>query len=210
MGIIVKLDRIMINRKIKLLELAEKIGITYSNLSNLKNGKVTAIRFSTLENICRELNCQPGDILEFLDDNVIKLIDSYFKTDIEKEGALTRLHAYAEINGEKNITTELAKKCFKFNDKINIDNIVNVVANYFNINIEQIKSNTRINQIVKAKHIILYLCRTETEDTFKDICNYFNIDTAQLIFACDKISDELKVNKQLQEDYNNIIKELKD
>lgn len=63
MKIIVRLDEIMANRKIRLNELAEKVGITESNLSILKTGKAKAIRFSTLEAICRELKCQPGDIL---------------------------------------------------------------------------------------------------------------------------------------------------
>lgn len=55
----------MADRKIRLIDLADKIGITYANLSNLKNGKISAIRFSTLESICKELNCQPGDIIEY-------------------------------------------------------------------------------------------------------------------------------------------------
>lgn len=69
MGIILRLDRVMADRKISLNELAEKVGITNANLSNLKTGKVKAIRFSTLEAICRELNCQPGDILEYEREN---------------------------------------------------------------------------------------------------------------------------------------------
>jgi putative transcriptional regulator len=68
MGIIVNLDVMMAKRKISLNELAEKVGITNANLSILKNNKAKAIRFSTLEAICRELNCQPGDILEFIND----------------------------------------------------------------------------------------------------------------------------------------------
>lgn len=59
------LDRIMLERKISLNELAERVGISNVNLSKIKNNKVTAIRFSTLEAICEVLNCQPGDILEF-------------------------------------------------------------------------------------------------------------------------------------------------
>jgi putative transcriptional regulator len=65
MAIIVRLDRVLADRKMGVSELADKIGITLANLSNLKTGKVRAIRFSTLEAICRELSCQPGDILEF-------------------------------------------------------------------------------------------------------------------------------------------------
>ena len=67
--IVIRLDRVMADRKIRLIELADKVGITYANLSNLKNGKVTAIRFSTLEKICKILNCQPGDLLEYVDES---------------------------------------------------------------------------------------------------------------------------------------------
>ena len=66
MSIIVNLDVMMAKRKISLNELAERVGITNANLSILKNNKAKAIRFSTLEAICRELNCQPGDILEYI------------------------------------------------------------------------------------------------------------------------------------------------
>lgn len=69
MAIILRLDRVMADRKISLKELAIKVGITNVNLSNLKTGKVKAIRFSTLDAICKELNCQPGDILEYIDDS---------------------------------------------------------------------------------------------------------------------------------------------
>ena len=65
MAIIVNLDVMMAKRKISSNELAEKIGITAANLSILKTGKAKAVRFSTLEKICEELECQPGDILEF-------------------------------------------------------------------------------------------------------------------------------------------------
>ena len=65
MPIIVTLDVMMAKRKISAGELAERVGITPANLSILKNNKAKAIRFSTLEAICRELDCQPGDILEY-------------------------------------------------------------------------------------------------------------------------------------------------
>ena len=68
MSIIVNLDVMMAKRKISSGELAEKIELTQANLSILKTGKARAIRFSTLEAICRELDCQPGDILEFKED----------------------------------------------------------------------------------------------------------------------------------------------
>ncbi|NLM41238.1 MAG: helix-turn-helix transcriptional regulator [Firmicutes bacterium] len=68
MPIIVRLDRVLADRKMTLTALAEQVGISVVNLSNLKTGKVKAIRFSTLEAICRVLECQPGDILEYEDE----------------------------------------------------------------------------------------------------------------------------------------------
>lgn len=68
MAIIVNIDVMMAKRKISAGELADKIGITPANLSILKNNKAKAIRFSTLEALCRALECQPADILEFVDD----------------------------------------------------------------------------------------------------------------------------------------------
>lgn len=68
MSIIVNLDVMMAKRKMSATELASKIDITMANLSILKNNKAKAIRFSTLEAICKALDCQPGDILEFVDD----------------------------------------------------------------------------------------------------------------------------------------------
>lgn len=68
MAIIVNLDVMMAKRKITLGDLADRIGITPANLSILKTGKAKAIRFSTLEVICKELDCQPADILEFKED----------------------------------------------------------------------------------------------------------------------------------------------
>jgi putative transcriptional regulator len=68
MPIIVNLDVMLARRKMQLQELAEKVDITIANLSILKTGKAKAVRFSTLEAICKALNCQPGDILEFVDE----------------------------------------------------------------------------------------------------------------------------------------------
>jgi putative transcriptional regulator len=69
MPIIVNLDVMMAKRKMSLNELSGKVGLTLSNLSILKTGKAKAIRFSTLEAICEVLNCQPADILEYVNDN---------------------------------------------------------------------------------------------------------------------------------------------
>ena len=70
MPIIVNLDVMMARRKMSLNELSDKVGLTLSNLSILKTGKAKAIRFSTLEAICKVLDCQPADILEFVEDGI--------------------------------------------------------------------------------------------------------------------------------------------
>ncbi|MCC8132076.1 MAG: helix-turn-helix transcriptional regulator [Oscillospiraceae bacterium] len=67
--IVLRLDRVMADRKISLKELSEKVGRSNVNLSKIKTGKISAIRFSTLEAICEALNCQPGDILEYVPDS---------------------------------------------------------------------------------------------------------------------------------------------
>ena len=66
--IILRLDRVMADRKMPLGELAKRVGISNANLSNIKTGKISAIRFSTLDAICQVLDCQPGDILEYKPD----------------------------------------------------------------------------------------------------------------------------------------------
>ena len=70
MGIIINLDVVMAQRKIGLTELSKEVDITLANLSILKNNKAKAIRFSTLNAICKALNCQPGDILQYVEENV--------------------------------------------------------------------------------------------------------------------------------------------
>lgn len=65
MAIIIRLDVMLAKRKMSMTELSEKVGVTMANLSILKNGKAKAVRFSTLEAICKVLDCQPGDLLEY-------------------------------------------------------------------------------------------------------------------------------------------------
>ena len=71
MSIRLNLDRILLERRLTLTELADRVGITIANLSILKTNKARAIRFSTLEALCRELKCQPADLLEYVDDGVV-------------------------------------------------------------------------------------------------------------------------------------------
>ena len=68
MAIKVNLDRVLVDRNMSLTELAERVGITLANLSILKTGKARAVRFTTLDALCRELDCQPADILQYIDE----------------------------------------------------------------------------------------------------------------------------------------------
>ena len=73
MGIKINLDVIMAQKKVGLVELANRVDITPANLSILKNNKAKAIRFTTLEAICRELKCQPGDIIQYEEEQILKI-----------------------------------------------------------------------------------------------------------------------------------------
>ncbi len=72
MAIVLRLDRVMADRKMSLNQLSQEVGVANVNLSKIKTGKVSAIRFSTLNEICRVLNCQPGDILEYVADDSLE------------------------------------------------------------------------------------------------------------------------------------------
>ncbi|EIB7887250.1 helix-turn-helix transcriptional regulator [Listeria monocytogenes] len=72
MAIVLRLDRVMADRKISLNQLSQEVGVANVNLSKIKNGKVSAIRFSTLNEICKVLSCQPGDILEYVADDSVE------------------------------------------------------------------------------------------------------------------------------------------
>lgn len=77
MPIVVNLDVMLAKRKMSLTELSEKVGVTLANMSILKSGKAKAIRFSTLEEICKALDCQPGDLLEYMDEEKYKTLMRY-------------------------------------------------------------------------------------------------------------------------------------
>ena len=81
MAIVVRLDRIMLEQKLSLSELAERVDLTLANLSILKTNKARAIRFSTLEALCRELSCQPGDLLEYVQEDGIMPMGQDSETD---------------------------------------------------------------------------------------------------------------------------------
>ena len=87
---------------------------------------------------------------------------------------------------------------------------ISTIILYFKITHEELISGNRREEVVIARQMALYLCRTETTESLKEICEYFNIDSNSFIFACDKISENLKGNKKIQNDYDNIMKILKE
>lgn len=91
MAIILRLDRMMADRKMSLNELAAKVGIANVNLSKIKTGKISAIRFSTLEAICDVLDCQPGDILEYKRDAKLKVTDESGEFDAPVNSAIHQI-----------------------------------------------------------------------------------------------------------------------
>lgn len=74
MKIVVRLDRVMADRKVNLKDLALDVGLTESNLSKIKNSKIKAIRMEVLENLCKTLKCQPGDLFEYVEDDMENLL----------------------------------------------------------------------------------------------------------------------------------------
>ena len=90
MPIIVNLDVMMAKRKISLNELSEKVGLTLANLSILKTGKAKAVRFSTLEAICKALDCQPGDLLEYSKDHNNLVLSNHIGGCTEEDMAITK------------------------------------------------------------------------------------------------------------------------
>ena len=94
MATIVNIDVMLAKRKMSVTELAERVGITMANLSILKNGKARAIRFSTLEGICRALDCQPGDILEYRPDETTMSAASLAAADTLPSPARFPIHSY--------------------------------------------------------------------------------------------------------------------
>jgi putative transcriptional regulator len=83
MSIRIALDRILLDKRMSLTELADRVGLTIANLSILKTGKARAIRFSTLESLCRELGCQPGDILSYEPGTADDEADEVAETELE-------------------------------------------------------------------------------------------------------------------------------
>ena len=149
------------------------------------------------------------EFFEYLDDEVLEYLDSFCEDEASKEGALNRLYAYASMNGEKMITLDLAKECFNLTKELTVDRIIEVVSEYFNIDSDTLKNAKRGYDTMRAKGIALYLCRTETTVSFKELCEIFNTNPENLMYSCDIVSELLPKEKTYKDDYTNILSKLK-
>ncbi len=138
--------------------------------------------------------------LEYIAENFVNNIR-------ELEGAYTKASAYAEIT-EQDLTLKLAKevlKCKDCNTNITFDKITRITSNYYNIDIDDIKGNPKGQKVSTARHIAIYLCRELTKKSFVNIAEYFNKKHTTIMFAHEKIKNELKINK----DISTAIREIK-
>ena len=154
-----------------------------------------------------------GDFEKEIPDDVIEYIASNIGTDVRQlEGSITRLIAYSTIMGGVDITLDLAIEALKdfiskgMGEKNNIHRIQKIVADYFQISVEDIKSKKRSSNISFPRQIAMYLCRNMTSESFPKIGTEFGgKDHTTVMHSCEKIEKEIKVNKDLE----NIIEKLK-
>lgn len=150
---------------------------------------------------------------QHISEDVIDYIANTCQSDVRNlEGALTRVCAYSTIFFEEEITLELAREALKGTihganpNKNDVVKIQRVVAEYYNITVEDLKSKKRVSTIAFPRHIAIYLCRQLTDESFPRIGMEFGArDHSTVMSSCDKIANELKTNKQLEQ----IIEEIK-
>jgi len=158
-------------------------------------------RVAILANLADEIGMKiSSDVLEFIAQNFSQNVR-------ELEGAFTKVSAYASIQNI-DLTVEIVQKVLKCNiskKKIDIENIANVVCNYFNVSLEDLKSTARNQKISHTRHIAIYLTRELTQMSFVSIANFFNKKHPTILFSYEKIKEELKTDNNLGQ----IITELK-
>ncbi len=152
------------------------------------------------------------DVANLVDDEVVDFIANNSENDVRHiEGAITRLYAYAAMMGPRKIDLEFANEALKdFKSSLymdsNITKIQKAVADYYKITVEDLKSKKRTANINYPRQIAIYLCRNYTDESFPKIgLEFGNRDHSTIMYACDKIEADLKINNQLKE----IIKEIK-
>ena len=173
--------------------------LTEALTSRFKSGlmvELTPPDFHTRLDIIKKL-AKDNDIKYEIE--AIEYIAKNFSKNVrELEGAFTKVCAYAEFN-DKPITLELAKNILKCKEEENItfDKIANVTSSYFNIDINDIKSNARSQKISNARQLCIYLCRELTNQSFEDIGNFFNKKHSTALYAHEQIKSKININKEI-------------
>ena len=153
----------------------------------------------------------------YISDDVINYIASNVGNDVRQlEGSITRLIAYSVIMGENDIDVSFAMEALKgftnkqeITDQNNIRRIQKLVANFYKISFEDLKSKKRTPNLAIPRQVAMYLCREMTDESFERIgLEFGGKNHATVIHACNKISDEIKINKELKQAIDNIQKEL--
>ncbi len=162
-------------------------------------------RVKILENLANEKGIEniPREVFEY--------IAKYYKDNVrELEGAFTKVNAFSDIE-EIPITLDYAKKVLKCEEnaeKPNIDKITEVVANYFNLTVDEIKSTSRVQNISNARSIVCYIAREKLQNSFESIANSLNKRHQTVMYASEKIKKIIKTDKNLQNDISSICKSL--
>ena len=160
--------------------------------------ELTPPNFETRLEILRRLAIE-NDVR--FEEEALKYIAKNFDNNIrELEGAFTKVCAYAEIK-KTDITLNLTKEILKCNedkDIINFEDIVNVTANYFGISSSDIKSSARNQKLAVARHISIYLCRNLSNSSFENIAEFYGKRHTTIMFAYEKIKNELKTNNEIK------------
>lgn len=171
--------------------------------------EITPPDFETRVAILQNLAEQDGLSGDF---SVFEYIANNFVNNVrELEGAYNKVSAYASFS-KSDLTLELAKKVLKCDTKkkdITIKQIAGTVAEYYGVSVEDFKSSARGQKISNARQIAVYLSRSITDESFEDIAKYFNKKHPTMLYSYDKIKKELVKNKELENNINNIIREIR-
>ncbi len=133
--------------------------------------------------------------------DALRYIANYYTQNVrELEGAFNKVCAYAELTGQE-MSLKLVKdvlKCSDFNDSLNFDSIAKVTAQYYGVEVVDIKGTARGAKVSLARHMAIYLCRELTEKSFVNIADYYNKKHTTIMFAYEKIKKEILTNKELE------------
>ncbi len=166
-------------------------------------------KFETRVQILKNFSHEKG--IENISDEVFEYIAKYYKDNVrELEGAFTKVNAYSDIE-ETKITLEYAKKVLKCEENFSrptIDKIIDIVAEYYEISSDDIKSTSRVQNISYARAIACFIAREKLQTSYENIANSLNKRHQTVMYAADKIKKLIKTDKKINSDVNKIIKKI--